>query len=64
MQLREPPLVQLVLVQQMQHLQGIHTYGKKRRDPNFSIREGDLGLGREGGAALFTGGYCRAGTLY
>ncbi|KAG2584927.1 hypothetical protein PVAP13_6KG367018 [Panicum virgatum] len=32
--LREPPLVRLVLVQQMQHLQGIHTYGKKRRDPD------------------------------
>ena len=43
---------------------GIHTYGKKRRDPDCFVREGGLGLGaQEGGdgtvaALLFTHGFC------
>ena len=49
MQLHEPPHVRLVLVQQMRHLQGIHTYGKKRHDSDCQIREGDLGLDAQEG---------------
>ena len=49
MQLREPPHERLVLMQQMQHLHEVHTYGKKLCTPDCKIRENELGLDARGG---------------
>ena len=63
MQLREPPHERLVLVQQAQHLHEVHTYGKKRRDPDCSVREGDLGLGAQEGGAYCSSAIVQARVL-
>ena len=41
-----PPCVRLVLVQQMWHLQGIHTYGEEASPSGLLGPRGQLGLGR------------------